>query len=64
MGRRVEAVPSFPAVRSVHAPEGAKRDGQYLFEIAGYTGLYSGQCVRDLMAEGIPAFREVAQPAR
>jgi NADH-quinone oxidoreductase subunit G len=45
---------------AVRPPEGAKRDGQYLFEIAGQSGLYSGERVRELMAEEIGAFAEVA----
>ncbi|MEE9295090.1 MAG: molybdopterin-dependent oxidoreductase [Phycisphaerae bacterium] len=50
-----------PFERAIHAPEGAKRDGQYLFDVAGYTGLYSGERVREMMAEEIDAFAEVAQ---
>ncbi|UCF34843.1 MAG: (2Fe-2S)-binding protein [Phycisphaerales bacterium] len=44
---------------AIHPPDGVKRDGQYLFEIAGYTGLYSGKRVRELMAATMPAFAEV-----
>ena len=50
-----------PFERAVDPPEGAKRDGQYLFEIAGHAGLYSGDRVREMMAEEIGAFREMAE---
>lgn len=56
-----------PFARAIKPPEGAQRDGQYLYEIAGYQGLYSGERVRELMAEAVPAFAEVweapAKPA-
>jgi len=48
--------------RATSPPEGAMRDGQYLFEIAGYSGLYSGERVREMMAVDIPAFAEVYSP--
>jgi NADH-quinone oxidoreductase subunit G len=47
-----------PFDRAINPPEGAQRDGQYLFEIAGYKGLYGGKRVRDLMAGTIPEFAE------
>ncbi len=50
-----------PFDRAIAPPEGAKRDGQYLYEIAGYEGLYSGERVRELMAATIPAFAEVCE---
>lgn len=53
-----------PFRRAISPPSGAKRDGQYLFELAGYEGLYSGQRVRELMADGIAAFGNVSEPAR
>lgn len=55
-----------PFERATKPPEGAKRDGQYLFEIAGHVGLYSAQAVRELMSEQIAEFGEVASgaPAR
>ena len=56
-----------PFERAVRPPDGARTDGQYLFEIAGYEGLYSGRRVRELMSATIPAFAKVleapAQPA-
>jgi NADH-quinone oxidoreductase subunit G len=51
-----------PFERAVDPPEGAKRDGQYLFEIAGHTGLYSGERVRELMCEKMDVFAEVEEP--
>ena len=50
-----------PFERVIKPPEGARRDGQYLYEIAGYEGLYSGGRVRELMAERISAFAEVCE---
>jgi NADH-quinone oxidoreductase subunit G len=51
-----------PFERAIDPPEGAIRDGQYLFEIAGFSGLYSGERVREMMAKSIPAFAEVYTP--
>ena len=51
-----------PFERAVDPPEGARRDGQYLFEITGHVGLYSGERVRELMAEELEAFRAVEEP--
>jgi len=45
-----------PFERAVNPPEGAKRDGQYLFEIAGFAGLFSTERVRELMADALPEF--------
>ncbi len=42
--------------------EGARRDGQYLFEIAGFQGLYRGERVRELMAQSMPEFAQVWDP--
>jgi hypothetical protein len=47
---------------AIPPPEGAKRDGQYLFEIAGFQGLYSGERVRALMAESMPEFASIWEP--
>ena len=47
--------------RSIDPPDGVRRDGQYLYEIAGYQGLYTGERVRKLMAETIPAFAETGE---
>ena len=50
-----------PFERAIDPPEGARRDGQYLFELAGYQGLYSGERVRELMAALIPEFENVCE---
>jgi NADH-quinone oxidoreductase subunit G len=42
--------------------EGGRRDGQYLYEIAGHAGLYSGERVREMMAKGLAEFANVAPP--
>ncbi len=47
---------------ATNPPEGGRRDGQYLYEIAGYAGLYNGERVRKLMAAKIPAFKEIHEP--
>jgi NADH-quinone oxidoreductase subunit G len=48
-----------PFDRAIDVPDSAKRDGQYLYEIAGFTGLYSADCVREMMAETITDFANV-----
>ncbi len=54
-----------PFERAINPPDGARRDGQYLYEIAGYRGLYNAEDVRKLMAETMPAFAEIKEaPAR
>ena len=47
--------------RALDPPEGALRDGQYLFELAGYEGIYSGERVRELMAKDHPAWADLAE---
>ena len=50
---------------ALEPPDGGRRDGQYLFEIAGGEGLYRGDRVRELMAETIPAFEGIYEaPAK
>jgi len=44
--------------RAIDPPEGARQDGLYLFALAGYEGLYSGERVRELMAATMPAFAQ------
>jgi len=51
-----------PFERAIDPPDGARRDGQYLYEIAGFTGLYTGERVRALMAATLPAFANVYVP--
>ena len=48
--------------RSAIAPSGGRRrDGQYLYELAGYEGLYSAEHVRELMAATMSEFAEVCE---
>lgn len=51
--------------RAIDPPEGARPDGWYLYEIARFSGLYTGERVRALMAESMPEFGGVyeAPPA-
>ena len=51
-----------PFSRAIHPLEGCRRDGQFLFELAGFEGLYSGSRVREMMAQEIEGFREVSVP--
>lgn len=51
-----------PFERAIDPPEGAKRDGQYLYEMAGFAGLYNGARVREIMAKTIPVFANVHVP--
>jgi NADH-quinone oxidoreductase subunit G len=51
-----------PFERAQPPIEGAQQDGQYLFAIAGYEGLYSAPRLREMMAETIPAFAKVWEP--
>jgi len=44
------------AIQTVHA---SRYDGQYLFELAGYEGLYSGERVREMMAESDESYKDV-----
>lgn len=48
--------------RAISPPDGARADGQYLHEIAGFTGLYRGERVRAMMAESMPVFAEAYVP--
>lgn len=47
---------------AIAPPDGCKRDGQWLYEAAGFEGLFSAKRVRELMAESIPAFGDVHVP--
>ena len=48
-----------PFARAIDPPEGARRDGQYLYEIGGHTGVFNARKVREMMAEEIEAFGSV-----
>ncbi len=50
-----------PFERAIDPIQGARRDGQYLFEIAGNEGLYSGERVREMMADKMAAYANVAE---
>ena len=45
--------------RAVSPPDGARFDGQLLFEAAGYSGLYAGDRIRELMSKDLPQFANV-----
>ncbi len=47
-----------PFKRAIDPPDGARSDGMFLFALAGFEGLYSGERVRELMAATIPAFAD------
>jgi len=51
-----------PFERAIAPPDGAKQDGQYLYDIAGYSGLYRAAKVRELMAAEVPAMKELYVP--
>lgn len=51
-----------PFRRAIDPPEGAMRDGQYLWEIWGGRGLYSAERIREMMAEQVPAVAEIVEP--
>lgn len=51
-----------PFERAINPPDGARRDGQYLYEIAGFTGLYNAASVRERLAGDIPAFATIYVP--
>jgi hypothetical protein len=53
-----------PFDRAIDPPDGARSDGQYLFEMAGYSGLYRGERVREMMAATLPAWQDVYAPPR
>jgi len=48
--------------RAIDPPDATRRDGQFLYEIAGFTGLYTGERVREQMSETLPAFANAYAP--
>ena len=48
-----------PFARAIDPPEGAQRDGQYLYEFAGHQGVYNAARVRAMMAEEMGAFAKL-----
>ena len=53
-----------PFSRAISPPDGGWYDGQVLFAVAGYEGLYSGERVRELMAATMPIFADVCEAPR
>lgn len=51
-----------PFERVVNPPEGVWRDGQYLYALAGYEGLYKADRVRSMMTASMPEMGEVYRP--
>jgi NADH-quinone oxidoreductase subunit G len=51
-----------PFERALPPPEGVKADGQFLYELAGRTGLFRASKVREEMAAEMPTFAEVFVP--
>ncbi len=52
-----------PFESAVAPPNGCHRDGQYLYELAGYQGLYTPDRVRELMAATMSQFADVREAA-
>jgi NADH-quinone oxidoreductase subunit G len=50
-----------PFERAIDPPDGVKREGQFLYELAGFEGLYRAARVRELMAATMPAFAELCE---
>lgn len=48
--------------RAINPPDGARRDGQYLYEMAGFQGLYSGERVRELMGTASREWCDLYEP--
>ncbi len=48
-----------PFERAVDPPDGARRDGQYLYEIAGFAGLFDPARIREMMAEEMAEFEQI-----
>mgnify|MGYP000036672117 CR=1 FL=1 len=53
-----------PFEQAVQPPEPAVPDGQYLWSLAGHTGLYRAAKVRELMAAGMPGFDHLHVPPK
>ncbi len=50
-----------PFERAIDVPDGAKHDGQYLYELAGFVGLFQAPRVREMMAESMPVFADMTE---
>jgi len=54
-----------PFLTAIRPPDGCRRDGQYLYELAGYEGVYNAARVRELMAATMSPFGDLADaPAK
>ncbi len=53
-----------PFERAIAPPDGARTDGQYLYAMAGYQGLYRAERVREAMAAAVPAMAGPAEAPR
>ncbi len=51
-----------PFEAATHPPEGCQRDGQYLYELSGETGLFNLDHIRMRMAERMPQFAALHVP--
>jgi NADH-quinone oxidoreductase subunit G len=51
-----------PFERAVMPPDGGRSDGQYLYELAGFTGLFNADRVRNEMIQEIPEFADLHRP--
>ncbi|MHC4181310.1 MAG: NADH-quinone oxidoreductase subunit G, partial [Planctomycetota bacterium] len=50
-----------PFLAAIRPPDGCRRDGQYLYEIAGFEGVFNADRVRELMAATMSEFAEPAE---
>jgi NADH dehydrogenase/NADH:ubiquinone oxidoreductase subunit G len=51
-----------PFAAAIAPPQGCQRDGQYLYALAGETGLYNAAKVREMMAKEMPQFGALHVP--
>ncbi len=51
-----------PFTAAIAPPQGCQRDGQYLYALAGETGLYNAAKVREMMAREMPQFGTLHVP--
>jgi len=51
-----------PFEAAIVPPQGCQQDGNYLYAMAGFTGLYDPEKVRDMMAQTVPAMGQVRVP--
>lgn len=51
-----------PFEAAILPPQGCQRDGNYLYAMAGFAGLYDPEKVRGMMAQTVPAMGQVRVP--